>query len=257
MPVPKNLNYDMWLGSTPVVPYTEKRVHPQSGYDRPGWLRCEQFGAGMITGWGAHHIDSAHWGMDTEYTGPDRGLGLGGVPDEGPVGRPRSVPDRGDLRQRRAHDRQRRLPERHQVHRHATAGSSSRAATRPSPPAIPSSKLKDAQALGGERSEDHHVGDRPGRDPPVREQGSSRQLAGLHPVAPAADRAGRSRAPRLLGLPAPPHGDEGQAQAVLGSAEGAIQERRRGERACCRGRSARRTSFHRVAFAFFTPLTEL
>jgi len=70
MPVPKNLNYDMWLGSTPVVPYTEKRVHPQSGYDRPGWLRCEQFGAGMITGWGAHHIDSAHWAMGTEYTGP-------------------------------------------------------------------------------------------------------------------------------------------------------------------------------------------
>jgi predicted dehydrogenase len=71
MPVPSNLNYDMWLGSTPMVYYTEKRVHPQAGdlhtrYDRPGWLRCEQFGAGMITGWGAHHIDLAHWGMDTE-----------------------------------------------------------------------------------------------------------------------------------------------------------------------------------------------
>ena len=24
----------------------------------------------MITGWGAHHVDIAHWGMDTEYTGP-------------------------------------------------------------------------------------------------------------------------------------------------------------------------------------------
>jgi predicted dehydrogenase len=24
----------------------------------------------MITGWGAHHIDCAHWAMDTEYTGP-------------------------------------------------------------------------------------------------------------------------------------------------------------------------------------------
>lgn len=70
MPVPKNLNFDVWLGSTPVVPYTENRVHPQNGYGRPGWLRCEQFGAGMITGWGAHHIDSAHWGMDTEYAGP-------------------------------------------------------------------------------------------------------------------------------------------------------------------------------------------
>ncbi len=71
MPIPKNLNYDMWLGSTPEVFYTETRVHPQNSLEnRPGWLRCEQFGAGMITGWGQHHIDSAHWGMDTEYTGP-------------------------------------------------------------------------------------------------------------------------------------------------------------------------------------------
>ncbi len=70
MPIPDNLNYDMWLGSTPYVYYTEKRVHPQHDYSRPGWLRCEQFGAGMITGWGVHHIDIAHWGMGTEYTGP-------------------------------------------------------------------------------------------------------------------------------------------------------------------------------------------
>jgi predicted dehydrogenase len=75
MPVPKNLNYEMWLGSTPMVYYTEKRVHPQSDnprvrYDRPGWLRCEQFGAGMITGWGVHHIDIAHWAMGVEHSGP-------------------------------------------------------------------------------------------------------------------------------------------------------------------------------------------
>jgi myo-inositol 2-dehydrogenase / D-chiro-inositol 1-dehydrogenase len=71
MPVPKNLNYDMWLGSTPQIYYTEMRVHPQNSLtDRPGWLRCEQFGAGMITGWGQHHFDSAAWGMDTELTGP-------------------------------------------------------------------------------------------------------------------------------------------------------------------------------------------
>jgi Oxidoreductase family, NAD-binding Rossmann fold/Oxidoreductase family, C-terminal alpha/beta domain len=78
MPIPKTLNYDMWLGSTPKVYYTEKRVHPQVGYERPGWLRCEQFGAGMITGWGAHHVDSAHWGMNTELTGP---VEIGGKAD--------------------------------------------------------------------------------------------------------------------------------------------------------------------------------
>ena len=83
MPVPKGFDYDMWLGSTPVVPYTEKRVHPQSGYGRPGWLRCEQFGAGMITGWGAHHLDSAHWAMGTEYTGPVEIWGSAEFPAKG------------------------------------------------------------------------------------------------------------------------------------------------------------------------------
>ena len=71
MPVPSNLNYDMWLGSTPYVYYTDDRVHSQTDPDsRGGWLRLEQFGAGMITGWGVHHIDIAHWGMNTELTGP-------------------------------------------------------------------------------------------------------------------------------------------------------------------------------------------
>ena len=69
MPVPKNLNFDMWLGSTPLVPYTEMGVHPQNDYGRPGWLRLENYGAGMITGWDSI-TDSAAWGMDTEYTGP-------------------------------------------------------------------------------------------------------------------------------------------------------------------------------------------
>ena len=83
MPVPANFNYQMWLGSTPNVYYTEKRVHPQTDYGRPGWLRCEQFGAGMITGWGAHHIDSAHWAMDTEYTGPIEVSGTAEFPTKG------------------------------------------------------------------------------------------------------------------------------------------------------------------------------
>ncbi len=83
MPVPGNLNYEMWLGSTPYVYYTEKRVHPQDGYDRPGWLRCSQFGAGMITGWGSHHIDCAHWAMGTEYTGPVEIWGQAEFPTKG------------------------------------------------------------------------------------------------------------------------------------------------------------------------------
>jgi predicted dehydrogenase len=83
MPIPSTLDYNMWLGSTPEVYYTEKRVHPQTGYDRPGWLRCEQFGAGMITGWGSHHIDSAHWGMGMEKSGPVEIWGSAEFPKSG------------------------------------------------------------------------------------------------------------------------------------------------------------------------------
>lgn len=83
MPVPETLNYDAWLGQTPYVPYTVDRVHPQQGYGRPGWLRCEQFGAGMITGWGAHHFDIAHWAMGTEYSGPIEISGKADFPTSG------------------------------------------------------------------------------------------------------------------------------------------------------------------------------
>jgi predicted dehydrogenase len=83
MPVPPGFDYDAWLGSTPVVPYTVDRVMPQTGFDRPGWLRMEQFGAGMITGWGAHHVDTAHWGMNTEYTGPVEIWGEAEFPAQG------------------------------------------------------------------------------------------------------------------------------------------------------------------------------
>lgn len=83
MEVPKGFDYDAWLGSTPMVPYTVDRVMPQKGFDRPGWLRMEQFGAGMITGWGAHHVDTAHWGMNTEYTGPVEIWGSAEFPKNG------------------------------------------------------------------------------------------------------------------------------------------------------------------------------
>ena len=83
MPVPAGFDYDAWLGSTPEIYYTLDRVMPTTGFDRPGWLRMEQFGAGMITGWGAHHVDTAHWGMNTEYTGPVEVWGEAEFPSTG------------------------------------------------------------------------------------------------------------------------------------------------------------------------------
>ena len=71
MPVPPNLNYEMWLGPAPWAPYTEDRVHPQKDINgRPGWLRITDYCLGMITGWGSHHNDIVQWGLGTELTGP-------------------------------------------------------------------------------------------------------------------------------------------------------------------------------------------
>ena len=83
-PVPANLDYDRWLGSvTDDLPYIEERVHPQKDYSRPGWLRVEAFSAGMITGWGSHHLDIAHWALGGDTPGPLEIEGTGTFPTSG------------------------------------------------------------------------------------------------------------------------------------------------------------------------------
>ena len=73
MPVPPNLDYNTWLGPTPLAYYTEDRVHNQDTSKlstRPGWIQMEPYGWGMITNWGAHHMDIVQWGLGTEDRGP-------------------------------------------------------------------------------------------------------------------------------------------------------------------------------------------
>lgn len=70
MPVPPELNYDMWLGPAWEAPYTEKRVHAQKAYGRPGWMRVDSYCNGMISNWGAHLMGIVQWGNNTEYSGP-------------------------------------------------------------------------------------------------------------------------------------------------------------------------------------------
>ncbi len=118
MPVPTNLNYDAWLGSTPDVYYTEMRVHPQDSFDRPGWLRCEQFGAGMITGWGAHHVDYRALGHGHGAHRPCRSVvQQRRISQERPLECARQIHDARALRQRRDDGHLGGFPERHQVHR--------------------------------------------------------------------------------------------------------------------------------------------
>jgi len=81
MPVPPELNYDMWLGPTAVVPYTEKRVHDVKQHNRrPNWMRLASYAQGMIANWGAHYFDMAQWAMNTERTGPIEVEGKGEFP---------------------------------------------------------------------------------------------------------------------------------------------------------------------------------
>lgn len=62
-PPPKHLDYDMWLGQAPYRPYCEARCHWNFR-----WII--DYSGGMLTDWGAHLIDIAQWGNDTERTGP-------------------------------------------------------------------------------------------------------------------------------------------------------------------------------------------
>ena len=68
---PPELDYDLWLGPAPQVPYLQKRVHtPHDLKSRPGWMRNLDYCDGMIANWGTHLNDIAQWGANTERTGP-------------------------------------------------------------------------------------------------------------------------------------------------------------------------------------------
>ena len=193
----------------------------------------------MITGWGAHHIDSAHWGMDTEYTGPVEVWGTAEFPTKGlwdvhgPFKTEALYADgvhmiiSGDFPNGIRFDGTDGWIFVSRGNETVTASD-------------PVAKLKDAQALAASdpkiitsvigpdeihlyESKDHHGN--------WLDCMRSRQ----QPIAPV-----EVGAPRVLRLPDPSHGDEAEAEAVLGSAPGALPERRRGECACCRVRNASR-----------------
>ena len=69
-PVPKTFNYDAWLGPTDAAaPYNWTRCHDQNLKNignRPGWIQLAPYGWGMITNWGAHHLDITAWGLNCD-----------------------------------------------------------------------------------------------------------------------------------------------------------------------------------------------
>lgn len=60
-PVPEHFDYDMWLGPAPYVPYNPTRCHWNFR-----WI--SDYSGGQLTDWAGHHIDIAHWGMNTELS---------------------------------------------------------------------------------------------------------------------------------------------------------------------------------------------
>jgi myo-inositol 2-dehydrogenase / D-chiro-inositol 1-dehydrogenase len=82
MPVPPELNYEMWLGPAPEVPYTEKRVHDVKQTNlRPNWMRLSTYAQGMISNWGAHYFDMVQWANGSEDSGPVEVEGHGEFPN--------------------------------------------------------------------------------------------------------------------------------------------------------------------------------
>jgi predicted dehydrogenase len=77
MPAPPELDYDLWLGPAPKVPYTEKRCIT------PYWYFTSDYALGYIAGWGIHHVDIAQWGNDADHGGPIEYEGTGEFPPKG------------------------------------------------------------------------------------------------------------------------------------------------------------------------------
>ncbi len=70
---PKGFNYEMWLGQAPLAPYCPARCHGSFRWNL-------DYSGGRLTDWGAHMIDLAQWGNDTERTGPVEVEGRGKFP---------------------------------------------------------------------------------------------------------------------------------------------------------------------------------
>ncbi len=69
-PMEPGLDWKMWCGPGPLVPYNPI-LSPRGLHDHfPKWRDTWEFGGGMITDWGAHHIDISQWALGVDGSGP-------------------------------------------------------------------------------------------------------------------------------------------------------------------------------------------
>lgn len=74
VPVPKGLDYDMWLGPAPFSPYSPTKLGRQE------WRNQFDYSGGKFTDWGAHLMDTAQVAIGEEHGGPLEVEGTGTFP---------------------------------------------------------------------------------------------------------------------------------------------------------------------------------
>lgn len=69
-PMEPGLDWNLWIGPAPMRPYNSV-LSPRGVHNHfPQWRAYREFGGGMVTDWGAHHLDIAQWGLGMDDSGP-------------------------------------------------------------------------------------------------------------------------------------------------------------------------------------------
>lgn len=74
--VPEGLDWDLWLGPAPWVPFTRHGCHYNFRF-------ILDYACGQVTNWGAHYIDIAQWALGADESGPVEVSGHGEFPTTG------------------------------------------------------------------------------------------------------------------------------------------------------------------------------
>jgi predicted dehydrogenase len=77
-PAPDGLDWNMWKGPTPDVPYVRQKCH----YEFRWWY---EYSGGKMTDWGAHHLDIAQWALNMDNSGPNEVEAEADAPDNRPL----------------------------------------------------------------------------------------------------------------------------------------------------------------------------
>ena len=65
------LDWDTLARARPRCVPTTSILSPRGLHDHfPDWRNYREYGGGMVTDWGAHHLDIAQWGLGMDDSGP-------------------------------------------------------------------------------------------------------------------------------------------------------------------------------------------